>query len=399
MQWVDKYKPRNIFEVKFQDDAINTVKDFVENYKQQKKKALIIYGPTGTGKTSSIYAIAAELGLEIIEVNASDFRNAEQINTRVGNAIHQHSLFSKGKVILVDEIDGLSGMKDRGGVAALAKLLANSTFPIILTAEDPFNRKFSSLKRKSLLVKYEPADVTQLKDMLKNICKKEKITADNTSLMILARRTGGDVRAAITDLQILSYDNKLKKEDIEALDDRKQTESIKQALVKIFKTKNPEIALASFDNINENFDELFLWLDENIAKEYKDIEDIAKAYDALSLADVYRGRIRRWQHWRYLVYMKDLLTAGISLAKKEKYQDFTDYKETSRLLKIWIFNAKNMKRKAIAEKLAEETHISSKRAFKDIVPYLKIMFKNKEFAKEISEDLELEKEEIVWLKK
>ena len=398
MQWVDKYKPKNISEVKFQDDAINTVKDFVENYKKQKKKALIVYGPTGTGKTSSIYAIAAELGLEIIEVNASDFRNAEQINTRLGNAIHQHSLFSKGKVILVDEIDGLSGMKDRGGVAALAKLLADSTFPIILTAEDPFNRKFSSIKRKSLLVKYESADVTQLKDMLKKICNKEKIQADDISLMMLARRTGGDVRAAITDLQILSYGNKLEREDIEALDDRKQTESIKQALVKIFKTKNPEIALASFDNINENFDEFFLWLDENIAKEYKNIEDIAKAYDALSLADVYRGRIRRWQHWRYLVYMKDLLTAGISLAKKEKYQGFTDYKESSRLLKIWIANAKNMKRKAIAEKWAEETHISSKRAFKDIF-FLKNMFKNKEFAKEIADDLELEKEEVAWLKK
>ena len=398
MLWVDKYKPRNISEVKFQDDAINTVKDFVENYKQQKKKALIVYGPTGTGKTCSVYAIAAELGLELIEVNASDFRNAEQINTRLGNAIHQHSLFSKGKVILVDEIDGLSGMKDRGGVAALAKLLADSTFPIILTAEDPFNRKFSSIKRKSLLVKYVPADVNQLKDLLKIICKKEKIQADDISLMILARRTGGDVRAAITDLQILSYGNKLEKEDIEALDDRKQTESIKQALVKIFKTKNPEIALASFDNINENFDEFFLWLDENIAKEYKNIEDIAKAYDALSLADVYRGRIRRWQHWRYLVYMKDLLTAGISLAKKEKYQGFTDYKESSRLLKIWIANAKNMKRKAIAEKWAEETHISSKRAFKDIF-YLKNMFKNKEMAKALTEELDLEPEEIVWLKK
>ncbi len=398
MYWVEKYKPKNISEIKFQDLVINNVKDFIENYSRQKKKALIIYGSTGTGKTCSVYAIAAELGLEIIEVNASDVRNAEQINTRLGNALFQKSLFSKGKVILVDEIDGLSGMKDRGGVAALAKLVEKSTFPIILTAEDPFDRKFSSIKRKSLLVKYIPADVNELKNLLKNICKKEKIQADDFSLMMLARRTGGDVRAAITDLQILTHNKKLRKEDIEVLDDRKQTESIKQALTKIFKTKNPEIALASFDNINENFDEFFLWVDENISKEYKDIEDIAKAYDALSLADVYRGRIKRWQHWRYLVYMKDLLTAGISLAKKEKYQNFTDYKESSRLLKIWIANAKNMKRKAIAEKWAEETHISSKRAFKDIF-FLKVIFKNKNFAKEIADDLELEKEEVDWLKK
>ena len=96
--------------------------------------------------------------------------------------------------------------------------------------------------------------------------------------------------------------------------------------------------------------------------------------------------------------MKDLLTAGIALAKKEKYQGFTDYKESSRLLKIWIANAKNMKRKAIAEKLAEETHTSSKKAFKDIF-FLKSMFKNKEMATAITKDLDLEKEEIDWLKK
>lgn len=398
MNFVDKYKPKNISEVKFQDKLIVTVKEYIENYKKQKKKALMIYGPTGIGKTCSVYAIAADLGLELIEVNASDVRNAEQINEKIGNALFQQSLFSKGKIILVDEIDGLSGMKDRGGVAALTKLIEKSSFPIILTAENPFDRKLSSIKKKSLLVKYEPADISQLKELLKEICKKEKIKADENSLVMLARRTGGDVRAAITDLQILTYNGKLKKEDIEVLDDRKQTESIKKALTKIFKTKKPEIALASFDNINENFDEFFLWLEENIPNEYKTIEDIEKAYDALSLADVYRGRIRRWQHWRYLVYMKDLLTAGIALAKKEKYKDINEYKQNSRILKIWLANVKNAKRKAIAEKWAEETHISSKRAFKDIF-FLKNIFKNKEFAKSIIEDLKLEKEEIDWLKK
>ena len=275
MQWVDKYKPKNVSEVRFQSQVINTVKDFIENYKKQKKKALIVYGPTGTGKTSSIYAIASELGLEIIEVNASDFRNSDEINLKVGNAINQYSLFSKGKVILVDEIDGVSGTKDRGGVIALAKLVEKSIFPIIITADDPFDSKFSAIRKKSLLVRYVPADANQLKELLRNITKKEGVDVDDIPLSMLARRSNGDVRGAITDLQVLSYGNKrISKDDIEQLDDRKHTESIKQALVKIFKTKNPEIAINSFDNIDEDFDELFLWLDENIPYEYKNIEEL-----------------------------------------------------------------------------------------------------------------------------
>jgi len=398
MNFVDKYKPKNISEVKFQDNVISKVTDYIGNYKKQKKKALIIYGPTGIGKTCSVYAIAADLGLEVIEINASDVRNKEQIETKIGNAMHQRSLFFKGKIILVDEVDGLSGMKDRGGAATLAKVLNDSTFPVILTAEDPFIKKLSSIKRKSMLIKYEPANTAKLKELLREICEKESIKADETSLMMLARKTGGDVRAAITDLQILSYDGVLKKEEIEALDDRKQTESIKRALTKIFKTKNPEIARNSFDNINENFDEFFLWVEENLPKEYRKIEDLEKAYDALSLADVYRGKIRKWQHWRYLVYMKDLLTVGIALAKEKKYKDFNEYKRNSRLLKIWISNAKNAKRKSIAEKWASLTHTSSDKAFKNIF-FLKNIFKNKYFEKQITKELDLEKDEIQWLKK
>ena len=56
----------------------------------------MIYGPSGTGKTCSVYAIANELGHEVVEVNASDMRNAEQINQKVGNAINQQSLFAVG---------------------------------------------------------------------------------------------------------------------------------------------------------------------------------------------------------------------------------------------------------------------------------------------------------------
>src|SRR3989344_8935631 len=103
-----KYIPKTTKEIFGQEDVIKQLNNFIINFKKQKKKAALIYGSSGTGKTSSVYAIANELGYEVIEVNASDMRNAEQINTKVGNAIKQQSLFSKGKIILVDEIDGLS---------------------------------------------------------------------------------------------------------------------------------------------------------------------------------------------------------------------------------------------------------------------------------------------------
>ena len=148
---IRKYIPKTEKDIIGQEENLKQLKNFILNFKNQKKNSALIYGPSGTGKTCSVYAIANEIGFEVIEVNASDFRNAEQINQKVGNAIKQQSLFAKGKIILVDEIDGLSGREDRGGIQAITKLIEDSAFPIILTATNPFDNKFSSLKQ----VKYD----------------------------------------------------------------------------------------------------------------------------------------------------------------------------------------------------------------------------------------------------
>jgi hypothetical protein len=61
---------------------------------------------------------------------------------------------------------------------------------------------------------------------------------------------------------------------------------------------------------------------------------------------------------------------------------------------------KYQKRKAIAAKIAGKTHTSSSRAMKDTLPYMQAIFrKNKKLGNEIAEGLELEKEEVAWLRK
>src|SRR3989344_6505726 len=117
--FTQKYSPKRASDIIGQQQVIAKLLDFASNHKKQKKKAALIYGPTGSGKTCAAYLIARQLDLEIVEVNASDFRNAEGINAILGNAMKQMSLFFKGKIILVDEIDGLAGNQDRGGVQAI----------------------------------------------------------------------------------------------------------------------------------------------------------------------------------------------------------------------------------------------------------------------------------------
>jgi len=396
-----KYQPKRTNEIIGQDNAIKKLKDFVVNFKKQRKNAALVYGPSGVGKTISVHALANELDLEILEVNASDVRNSEQINSMIGSAVGQMSLFSKGKIILVDEVDGLSGTKDRGGLLAIIKLIEKSSFPLILTITNPWDYKFNKLRRKTEMIGFEPLDYLEIFKILGKICKNEKIKYEDMILKSLARRAGNDARAAINDLQTLAFETKeLTKNSLEELGERNQQDSILNALFKIFKSTDPNVAIGAFDNVKENLDEQLLWLDENLPKEYTNPEDLAKAYDKLSKADVFNRRIKRWQHWRFLVYINALITAGIAVSKKEKYKHHIQYKPTGKLLKLWWAKQKSMKKKAIAEKIGEKTHTSTKEALKNTLPYLQTAFKkNKNFRDELIHELDLSREEVEWLRK
>ncbi|MDP7323834.1 MAG: replication factor C large subunit [Candidatus Woesearchaeota archaeon] len=390
-----KYQPKNSQEIIGQDEAVKTLKDFITNYKTQKKKAILLYGPSGTGKTSSTYAVAKELNLELIEINASDTRNKEQIENKVGGASKQMSLFSKGKIILIDEVDGLSGMKDRGGIPTIIKLIQTSTFPFVLTTTNPWDRKLSSLRKKTEMVKYDSLTPQSLVTLLKDIAEKEKLDIKESSLKMLARMSAGDARAAITDLETASYET----DNLAELGERLKEESIKTALTKIFKTTDPNIAIAAFDNVKEDLNDQLLWLDENLPSEYDKPEDLARAYDKLSKADIFNRRIRRWQHWRFLIYINALITAGIAVSKDQKYKKFVDYKPTGRILKLWWAKQKSMKKKAIAQKIADHTHTSTRNILPQIDLYRSIFRNNKEMSNNITKQLDLTKEEIQWLKK
>jgi len=396
MLWVYKYAPA-LTDI---PQDTNTLREFVANYAKQTKKSLLVHGPPGAGKTAAAHALARELGLELIEVNASDFRNADQIKLKIGNALTQMSLFSQGKLILVDELDGIAGNEDRGGTTALNDIIKKSSFPIILVANDPWIKKLNTLRSKSKLLEYSAVPVSGMLPVLQAILDKEGIACDETVLKALCRRSGGDLRGALIDLQILAQADELTRAGLDTLAEREQTETVMQALVKILKSTDPKTALSALDHVGENLDESLLWIDENMPKEYTRPQDLARAYQALSKADVYRGRIRRWQHWRFLVYVNALMTAGVAVAKDAKSSTFVQYKRTQRLLKMWMAKQKNARRTRVAEKIAPIVHCSTRKVVQHTVPYIKQLYLAKHpDTSALTDELDFDSEELEWLEK
>jgi len=392
-----KYAPQNSQQIFGQNLPLSQLKDFILNYKSQKHKAALLEGPIGIGKTSSVYALAQELNYDLLELNSSDMRDEASMKSFLSSALGQQSLFFRPKLILIDEVDNISGREDRGCIPALVSEIESSRFPVILTANDTSDSKLKPLHKVCLEIEYHKPQYRTIANVLQLVCEQEKISFDEKCLNTLARQVDGDIRAALIDLQICSLNNKLNYELITNISDRKRTQSISNSLSLIFKSSQASNALPVLDNIDMDMNEIFLWLDENLPQEYTTVKSLTKAYESLARADVFNGRIKRRQHWRFLIYINNLLTAGISAAKEEKNSNFIQYKPTLRILKIWQANMKNAKKKEIAKKLALATHTSKKVALKQI-PYFQSIFQ-KSTSPALAKELNLTDEEIDWLRK
>jgi len=388
--WCEKYRVHGLGDVKGQDLAVDKIKLFLRGF--PKKRAIVLHGPPGVGKTSLAYAVSAEIGAEILELNASDFRNKVKIAEIVGGASRQASLFGRGKIILIDEVDGISAMKDRGGLVELLALLAKSAFPIIITANDIWNKKFSMLRNKAELVALKEVDYKVVLKILADVCEKENVVVSGEVLKGIAIRARGDIRAALNDLEVLS---KMDSESLmQEVGDRDREKSVFDALKKVFQGSGiDEDMLRVYDDVNMPIDDLFLWVEENLPVAYKG-EELCLALDRLSLADVYRGRIRRQRHWRFMVYEYFLLGAGVANVKKYDRSGWVQYKKPSRILKIWLQNQRAAKKKSICMKYAKASHFSVKGAMKDFM-LLRIIFGSKKIRKE----LDLTEDEILYLDK
>ncbi|HLD98015.1 MAG TPA: replication factor C large subunit, partial [Candidatus Nanoarchaeia archaeon] len=371
LNWAEKYRVKSFEDFKGQESSLNEINKFLQNFPKEKK-AILIHGSAGVGKTSIAHVIKNELDVEIFELNASDFRNKEQLEVKLKPASEQKSLFKKNKILLVDEVDGLS-TSDRGGLPELINLIKESQFPIFITANNIWDAKFGDLRKVCKLVGFNELDYKTISLILQDIARKEHLSIDNQLIISISVRCKGDVRAAINDLQTLAFSHDPVGDYI-LLDERDKENDIFNALKFIFKNMPTNSSLGVYNSVNMPLDKIFLWVEHNIPYEYSG-EELYKAYESLSIADVFRGRVMRMRHYRFLVYQNAFLSYGISNSKKSAKMGFTKYQKPTRVLKIWMNNEQNKHKKSIISKYASATHCSVYKAAKEF-NFIKNILKN-----------------------
>ena len=299
LPWPEAYRPKSLNQLVGNSESVKRLKEWLLSWKTRipSKKAVLLLGPPGVGKTASVGAISNDLSAELVEFNASDKRNKGIIETKVWLAATQQTLDGSFRIILLDEVDGLSGTSDRGGVGAILKVINDAVHPIVMTANNPESPRLKDLFKICLVITYEVLETADMLRVLRYILSNQELQLDDSVLRDIIENSGGDLRAAISDLEIIVLSD-LQGKEMPPLRDTRH--NIGELLRRLFMTTDSETARKIVSNADVDHDQILLWLEENLHLHFLTLEELNSGLNAIALADLTLGRIMRRQNWKML---------------------------------------------------------------------------------------------------
>ena len=413
-EWTEKYRPKSLSQIVGNEIAAESLRRWGESWKKgtPKVKALTLEGAPGVGKTSAALALAHDMGWDVIEMNASDHRNATSIKRVAGLGSSGQTFSSSGeflssnegkrKLVILDEADNLSGKEDRGGPKEIVEMIKDAGQPVILIVNDyrELTRKASAVKKLTHKISFKAVDARSIVKALKAIIDLEKVSVSDSVLQRIAENAAGDLRAAVNDLQmIVEGKQDIRIEDTMAMGNRNQRRELETALGMMFGAKGLREARDATLDVDETPDDLEKWIDENIPLEFKNSEDMASAFSALSRSDMYLGWTRRYQDYGLWSYAKELMTGGVALSRKHGSRpDVWGYRFPGFFIMLSRSRGPRAQRESISSKLTSTFHTSKRAIIESVLPYIAyIARKDDEFAFNLCKEAQLDEGDIAYL--
>lgn len=272
-------------------------------------KAVLLTGPPGVGKSTSVYAVAQEFGYTVVEYNASDVRTKSKLSSSLGGALENSSLFGEEEKLLIflDEVDGLSGRADYAGIEFIIEFTERASMPVAMAANVEDDTKLRKLEQKSQVIRFGPVNEDLIFIYLKSIAKREQISISEDALQRISQSSKGDVRFALNAFQTVIGD---KAGTLFQTD--KQFYSDAAALDSIFTSSSLDEAIARLRQFDASpFDKVRAIFDSVVASKNLTEEDRLNSLKLVADADILLQQINRNQRWRLLRYMDRYLGLAV----------------------------------------------------------------------------------------
>lgn len=419
--WAEKYRPTTASMLVGNEEAVDQFMDWLKQWTSKRKPtkpACLLVGPPGVGKTSLARAAANDMHFRILEMNASDVRTEKAIEAMLGPARISATLDSfsgdvRGNLILIDEVDGVFGREDRGGLGAILSIIEKSPVPIVLTANNIENDRFVDLMKACFVVPLVEIRPRLLVSLMNHIISQEHKALAVKMVKEIARTCHGDIRSAINDLQ-----GAVAGGGGETRSRRTHDLSEKDTLKGLFGPVDMGRARRALDEseIPLYRDQLLLLLHDLLPYVYVSPSKLAKAYDTLSRVDVGYGRIGASRSrgmmpppfnmprrdavpdWSILPFVLNELATVSAQTPENDIEHVTQIapRVSQKVPERYQYRLWQMDR--LCGRIARALHVSKRTALSSIVPFLVTVFQmDEEKGREMALSLDLDEQDIAFL--
>ncbi len=420
MAWTEKYRPNTTSMVVGNEEAVEVFRAWLKQWTLKKKpaKACLLAGPPGVGKTTLAGAGANDFRFRVVEMNASDIRTEKAIQklllpARASTTLDSFAVDSRGNLILMDEVDGVFGREDRGGLGAILAIIKKSPVPIVLTANNVDDERFDDLKKACTIIPLVEIRPRLLVALINHILDQEERSVPLELVKRVAHESFGDIRSAINDIQTIATSGMTRTRPSRTRElDEKETmrglfahRGVREARRFLNETEIPLYR-----------DELLLLIHDLLPYLYTAPSKLVKAYDSLSRADIGYGRVGASRsrgmmpapfniprrdavpEWRLLpVALNELASVGTEPVDNDVEHVIDVAPRTSRKIvdryqyRLWSLDH-------LCKRVGQACHVSKRKALHEVVPFLLAIFRvDEERGREIALNLGAEERDIVFL--
>ena len=311
MYWTEIYRPKNFEHIIGNEEIrLNVLKWLVKWF--PGTKPLLLIGPPGVGKTTIVKILSSLLNYDLIELNASDTRSGPLLEKLITPLYNNTSLFGKKILLFFDEVDGIYGREDSGGLEILINIVKASNFPIIFVANSN-NIKLKNLSKLCKIFKFQHISANLLLMFLNYVLFKQGNSLSFDDKKWIVEKSNGDVRTMLNLAQSKSmgYDkfvHETFKVDIseglnEFFQSTKKDHAKKILLSLDGKYPDPRYGLSAEERRKDIINSLFT----SIVSSNLDIANLSLLLDSLSQIDLHVARINKNRNWNLLRYMNNVI--------------------------------------------------------------------------------------------